>query len=166
MSMGYRSKSHDAKAYVCPCCRRPLPISHFYLRTNDRGYRFRDLKHCLRCKGLRLLYPRKRSNVVAQKARRRYNKVNLPHDLTSEQWDAILDVFGHQCAYCDRRIDITQDHVVPISSGGAYTLGNIVPACGLCNSSKGAMDMRTWLRDEQRYEAIMMSIGDACYETQ
>jgi len=44
------------------------------------------------------------------------------------------------CQYCLEqfgRDSLTMDHVVPISRGGKTTWGNIVTACGPCNSRKG-----------------------------
>lgn len=58
-------------------------------------------------------------------------------DFTFEDWIAILEVFGHQCAYClcsDKKL--TMDHVLPLSKGGTHTADNIVPACKSCNSRK------------------------------
>lgn len=59
--------------------------------------------------------------------------------LTAEQWESILDVFGHRCAYC-LRIDrkLTQDHVLALSRGGLHTEDNVVPACMNCNLKKHA----------------------------
>jgi 5-methylcytosine-specific restriction endonuclease McrA len=40
------------------------------------------------------------------------------------------------CAYCGRRYaarDLTVDHVIPASQGGAATWGNTVAACVRCN---------------------------------
>lgn len=63
---------------------------------------------------------------------------NSPDALTPEQWNAIKAVFHDKCAYCGCTPDeITQDHVIPITKGGTYTMHNIVPACRPCNSGKG-----------------------------
>jgi len=43
------------------------------------------------------------------------------------------------CAYCGRRCaarDLTVDHVIPASQGGAATWGNTVAACARCNQRK------------------------------
>ena len=54
-------------------------------------------------------------------------------------WEHLKVLFGHRCAYCERRMErLTQDHVIPISKGGRHFSGNIVPACLSCNSRKGA----------------------------
>lgn len=60
-------------------------------------------------------------------------------DLTAAQWQAIKAAYGHKCVYCGTRaLALTQDHVVPLSRGGAHTMSNIVPACQPCNSRKNA----------------------------
>ena len=44
------------------------------------------------------------------------------------------------CAYCQRKLslkELTCDHVVPKSKGGAFVWDNIVAACPPCNTQKG-----------------------------
>jgi 5-methylcytosine-specific restriction endonuclease McrA len=41
------------------------------------------------------------------------------------------------CQYCGTRKDLTLDHVVPSSRGGAQNWGNLVTACRRCNARKG-----------------------------
>lgn len=57
--------------------------------------------------------------------------------LRHSEWVATLEAFGNQCAYCgcsDK--ELTRDHFVPVTEGGLTILGNIVPACAWCNSTK------------------------------
>ena len=71
--------------------------------------------------------------------RREARKRSLPASMTLQEWRAIKAAYGHRCAYCGRRrVKLTRDHVIPTALGGAYAANNIVPACGPCNSSKGA----------------------------
>jgi 5-methylcytosine-specific restriction endonuclease McrA len=47
---------------------------------------------------------------------------------------------GYRCQYCGLSLsatDLTADHVVPRSLGGATTWENVVTACGPCNLRKG-----------------------------
>jgi 5-methylcytosine-specific restriction endonuclease McrA len=47
---------------------------------------------------------------------------------------------SHRCQYCGRKAavaDLTYDHVVPRSQGGATTWTNIVSCCFQCNRKKG-----------------------------
>ena len=55
---------------------------------------------------------------------------------TALEWATLLTTYDNRCAYCKKRKKLTVDHVIPLSKGGINTIGNIVPACGSCNSSK------------------------------
>ncbi len=79
-----------------------------------------------------------KENGRARRRRRRARMAKVATDLTPDQWTSIKEAYGHRCAYCHREKPLTQDHVVPISKGGAHTASNIVPACRSCNSSKQA----------------------------
>jgi 5-methylcytosine-specific restriction endonuclease McrA len=48
------------------------------------------------------------------------------------------------CAYCDALAPLTVEHVVPLVRGGRHSIGNIVLACGRCNSSKGRRLLVEW----------------------
>lgn len=77
--------------------------------------------------------------VRAIRRRRRALVSGAPiNDFTATEWLVLQVCFGHRCAYCDahKRGELTQDHIVPLSKGGAHTLSNIVPACKSCNSKK------------------------------
>ena len=43
----------------------------------------------------------------------------------------------HTCQYCGSPKDLTLDHVLPSSRGGASTWHNLTTACKKCNSLKG-----------------------------
>lgn len=88
----------------------------------------------------RMLNPEKHR---ASENRRRTLKRALPATLTPAEWEDIKAEFGYRCAYCTKawfEIEgvLTQDHVIPLKQGGAYTKDNIVPACFSCNSRKQA----------------------------
>lgn len=72
-----------------------------------------------------------------KKLRRKMRIAKVQSDLTLDQWNAIVRMFGGRCAYCGAMgKKLTRDHITPISKGGADTVSNIVPACMPCNSSK------------------------------
>lgn len=57
--------------------------------------------------------------------------------VTAAEWKEIKERQKNRCWYCNRKTaKLTQDHVVPLASGGEHTASNIVAACGPCNSSK------------------------------
>lgn len=69
----------------------------------------------------------------------------LPYDLVESDWLECLKYFDNKCAYCGESSDILeQDHVIPVSMGGGYTVKNIIPACLPCNRSKHSEDMMEW----------------------
>jgi 5-methylcytosine-specific restriction endonuclease McrA len=61
---------------------------------------------------------------------------------------------GYTCQYCGRQShDLTIDHVVPRSRGGAHCWENLVSACKPCNHRKGGKllgEARMHLRNEPR----------------
>lgn len=96
------------------------------------------------------------STRKARAARRRTKRVAASgSDLTTAQWQRILDAWAC-CAYCGNEESALQkDCVQPISRGGRYTLDNVVPACRSCNASKCNDEVTGWMRrrrlDEPRF---------------
>ena len=79
-------------------------------------------------------------------ARRRALEGATSATLTFQQWVEKLDLFAWCCAYCGRAdLLLTIDHKVPLSRGGKHVIGNVVPACGPCNSSKGTRSVQAFL---------------------
>ena len=82
---------------------------------------------------------------VADSCRRRARKANAPGSgVTTADWAAICDQFGHVCAYCSAQESLHMEHVVPLSRGGEHDSSNIVPACAGCNLSKGVKLLSEW----------------------
>lgn len=51
----------------------------------------------------------------------------------------------YACVYCSGPLNLTLDHVAPLSKGGEHKYDNLVVACRSCNCSKGAKDVFEWL---------------------
>lgn len=64
--------------------------------------------------------------------------------VTVPEWVDILIRYDHKCAYCPAKLDLTMDHVVPLSRGGRHTATNLVPACERCNRMKADMYLSEW----------------------
>jgi 5-methylcytosine-specific restriction endonuclease McrA len=80
----------------------------------------------------------------------------VEHDLSDAQWDALREAWGG-CAYCgvfDKPLQ--RDCVLALSRGGRYTLDNIVPACGSCNTSKCNDEVTGWLRRKRLNETSFL----------
>jgi 5-methylcytosine-specific restriction endonuclease McrA len=87
---------------------------------------------------------RSRKARAARRRKRRMERVE--HDLSDDQWTALKVAWGG-CAYCGATDKALQrDCVLALSRGGRYTLDNIAPACGSCNTSKCNEEVTGWLR--------------------
>ena len=76
-------------------------------------------------------------------------RIATPYGITQQEWGTILEQYDHRCAYCGKPLtpeELTVEHVVPISRGGAKTAENVVPSCRSCNSSKGFRTPEEWSR--------------------
>lgn len=88
-----------------------------------------------------------------RKTQRRAARIKeLAHTFTEEEWNEALRAFDYLCAYCGQKPSsefktkiLTQDHFIPVTKGGAYTVDNIVPACKTCNSQKWNLDPTLWI---------------------
>lgn len=78
--------------------------------------------------------PEKARLIVARRRARKLAAETLA--ITDRDWSRLVDKYRGCCAYCGQRAVLTMDHVVPISRGGRHGIGNILPACKSCNSSK------------------------------
>ena len=79
---------------------------------------------------------------------------SLMHDLLTfrasdakRMWkENILARDNHQCRYCGSNENLTIDHIVPRSRGGArWDASNCCAACIHCNRAKGSMMLQDFL---------------------
>lgn len=84
----------------------------------------------------------KRANkalVNAATHRRRANLRGCSEHHTAEEWEALKAACEYTCLACGRRepeVELTRDHVVPMSEGGSNAITNLAPLCRSCNSFK------------------------------
>lgn len=59
---------------------------------------------------------------------------------------AIVRRYRGHCAYCNGPTDLepAQDHVIPLALGGKHQIGNVLPVCTYCNSTKHKMLLAVW----------------------
>jgi len=82
-------------------------------------------------------------------AARRERKLANPDSVgvTERDWLRLFARYRNCCAYCgERQADLCMDHVIPLARGGRHAIGNILPACRPCNSSKNATFLAVWKR--------------------
>jgi 5-methylcytosine-specific restriction endonuclease McrA len=82
---------------------------------------------------------------------RKAKQKQLDSDFTVKQWKRCKKHFDNKCAYCGEEGNMTQDHFIPLSKGGEYTINNIIPVCRSCNSSKHNKDFFEWYCDQNFY---------------
>lgn len=82
--------------------------------------------------------------------------------LPVEAAELLLETTDGLCGYSCGRAATTFDHVIPVSKGGRTEPGNIVPACGPCNSSKGNRDPLTWIgrMTDEALDLILPTLTD------
>ena len=68
----------------------------------------------------------------------------------------LLEKWGRQCAYCDKKdAPLNLDHVHPKAKGGSNRLSNLALACIPCNQKKGSKTIEAFLsNDPARLERI------------
>lgn len=85
---------------------------------------------------------RDKASRIKQRRRTRQNLGECT--LTTQEWESIKQYFDNECCYCGRKSKLSQEHFVPVSKHGDYSLGNILCACRSCNSSKLNLDFNIW----------------------
>lgn len=73
-------------------------------------------------------------------------KGGLVHDLTEPQWQETLKACNYRCIYCGKPWE-NKEHFIPVSKGGGYTVNNILPTCGSCNSKKNVKKPLDFIRE-------------------
>ena len=66
-----------------------------------------------------------------------YTSSRIP--LSAALWKEVMFLDNFTCVYCGvRSSDMTVDHFIPVSIGGAEIIQNLVACCSACNTRKGA----------------------------
>lgn len=82
---------------------------------------------------------RAKANAITLRYRAAKKKVSL-FKVTEKD---IKKILSKPCAYCGAFANHV-DHVIPISRGGLHGIGNLVPACATCNTSKNNKTIMEW----------------------
>jgi 5-methylcytosine-specific restriction endonuclease McrA len=82
------------------------------------------------------LHPEK---SVAASNRRRALKYASKSTHTEEEWQELKAFHNFKCLRCGKQepdINLTRDHVIPLTQGGSDSIDNVQPLCARCNSKK------------------------------
>lgn len=126
----------------CAWCGLPLPI--------DCGNRRRFCDR--RCSNKWSLHNSRESRYLATH-QYRSRKRNEAFRVTVGDWRSLCERYRNRCAYCARREPLTMDHIVPLIRGGRHAIGNLVPVCQSCNSSKRDALLIEWRFGRRRTRA-------------
>jgi 5-methylcytosine-specific restriction endonuclease McrA len=90
-------------------------------------------------------YETHKHDIVENGRRRRTRLLNAPTFVVSKkEWNRLCARYHWCCAYCGEKSRLTQDHVIPLFRGGYHGIGNLLPACQSCNSSKNKKFIVEW----------------------
>lgn len=148
-----RNREHrratDAAYYAANRAQRTADVRQRYAKNADRE-RTAARERYARNQATRLIAVAawSKANPDARQAHRAKRKALLrsagTFTFTARDWARLKARYGYRCAYCRAHVPLTQDHVVPIARGGTHSIGNIVPACVSCNSSKNDSLLSVW----------------------
>lgn len=131
----------------CTFCGEAKPIDCFPKNGVDSHGNAKYRDDCKTCYNIRRKENRtkkKHNDFIGGQKRRGEENPEFSH----QEWKECVIFFGGTCAYCGGTVRkgqrLTRDHLEPVSKGGRTIQSNIVPACGSCNSSKGAEDFKEW----------------------
>lgn len=66
-----------------------------------------------------------------------------------ETREYLLEKWGRKCAYCGKEnIPLQIEHIVPRAKGGTNRISNLCLACEKCNLTKGARDIKEFLKQK------------------
>lgn len=119
------------KTKVCFNCGLELPISAFDLFHGKKGHYKAACKVC--------------THISNEPSRKRNENSGA---YIRNHWGYCLDYFNHRCAACGALFTerlAAKDHWIPVVDGGKWEVGNIVPLCFQCNSSKNGHEPFEWL---------------------
>lgn len=105
--------------------------------------------------------PRAQASLRASKRRRKARTRGASATLTAAEWDQIQLDHAHRCHYCGSGGSLEQEHLTPLSRGGAHAVGNVAPACRACNSKKGTKTEAEFARASW---ACLPGVGAVCLD--
>ena len=78
--------------------------------------------------------------------RRSILESSLEDNYSDEDYKDALKFFGG-CAFCGSKNTSRKDHLVPVINLGDFIRSNVVPACQVCDDSKGQREYQDWMRN-------------------
>jgi hypothetical protein len=115
------------------------------VRAYHRRYRQENIDHINQY--LDGYYKTDVGRFVRKKAKNRRKAKKLENhsaNYSKQQLNDRLQAFSGLCCYCLKSQGKTIDHFIAVSQGGSEAIGNLLPCCQSCNSSKHNADPLEW----------------------
>lgn len=128
----------------CNKCGKIKSIDQFFRGKGCKDDYRPECKLCYKASYLPLVKERKPAagrltqTIFTHSNRARINGNN--GKIIYQEWRDLKEKYNNACLCCGRRapeVEITLDHVLPLSMGGSNTIDNAQPLCLSCNSRKG-----------------------------
>jgi hypothetical protein len=158
-----KTKTTTDTHQICTKCLDTKTIEDFYKDPRSRNGYMRKCKNCHNkiCSANNKKRPEATKAAAAKWRKNNPDKIKILNSATKSRrrkserklfsrkdWLYILRQYRSCCAYCGGAGDLTMDHVVPLIRGGRHSVGNIVPACRSCNSSKNRKFIVEWRKSK------------------
>lgn len=149
------SREYQRKVYAKHAERYRKASLDWYYRNRDeatRKWREKRLENPdYHRKRIRAWHEKNPGAAVAYNVNRRHRlRAQKGKGLTAQEWRDIKASFCDLCAYCLKPLKLQRDHVEALMRGGLNEAENVVPACAMCNASKGKRSLLVWLRNGGR----------------
>tara|TARA_R100001082_G_scaffold61493_3_gene34315 strand:- start:1444 stop:1926 length:483 start_codon:yes stop_codon:yes gene_type:complete len=123
----------------------PAKITIWEKRFNRKLKRFH--KHFAKKVFHRLM---KKSSTLRSTLKRRSKEYEVEFNISLEEVRELLyKAYGRQCSYCETRLLVSNmacDHIMPLSMGGSSVPDNLQMICHRCNTRKGPMTHRNFVK--------------------
>jgi 5-methylcytosine-specific restriction endonuclease McrA len=130
------------RAYACKVCVRRRKAAQMAARRAADPEKYREISRRFSQKPeakerRRAVYAADPEPIRAQNARGRTRRAAAEGTFTTDEWLALLEMYGHRCLACGSDGPLEPDHIIPLTWGGTNWITNIQPLCRKCNGSKG-----------------------------
>lgn len=102
--------------------------------------------------------------VSLNKHKRRVRERQNPGSvgISVRDWMKLVRRYHSCCAYCGKFVERPViEHVIPLARGGRHAIGNVLPACPECNSSKHASFIMEWRKRRMSAGPLYGALMDA-----
>jgi HNH endonuclease len=142
---------------TCRACGQLLPVEDFGREARNRdGLR----SWCDKCGVARTLRWHRDNPAAMLRLKTVRRTAEDANEVTEKDWRRLVLRYNGCCAYCGRPVARPHaDHVVPVTRGGRHSIGNLLPVCKSCNSSKGDRLLVEWRRARRKAQRAWSASG-------